>query len=110
MTKEKLLQNFNEMSARLSQLLLEIENYISEVQSAYSNGEEYDEYFFKNINTIRMHGNHCLAELIECKASITENLTPVDRICIVTYEKEIDDALQALVKKIELEKLLGTDE
>ena len=93
----------------MSKLFIDLETFLNEENNKKENGEEYDEYALKNAKLAQMHASHSLGELIEVKSCITKDLTPVDKLCKMQYESEMNQAIEALVNKNKLDDIFNND-
>lgn len=93
----------------MSKFFIDLENFLAEQEEKKENGEEYDEYVVKHAKLAQMHASHSLGELIETKSCITEDLTPVDRLCKMQYESEMSQAIEAIVNKNKIDDIFNED-
>ena len=93
----------------MSKFFIDLEKFLEGEEEKYKNGEQYDEYALKNSKLARMHASHSLGELIEAKSCITEDLTPIDRICMLQYENEMSQAIEAILNKKQIDDIFNED-
>lgn len=93
----------------MSKLFIDLETFLNEENTKKENGEEYDEYVVNHAKLAQMHASHSLGELIEVKSCITEDLSPVDRLCKMQYESEMNQAIEAMVNKTKLDDIFNDD-
>lgn len=109
MELEQITNQLQLVAGIMSKLFIDIDNFLEEEAKRKENGEEFDEFVLKNAKLAQMHASHALGELIEVKSCLTENLTPVDRLCKAQYESEMNQAIEALVTKNKLDDIFNTD-
>ena len=107
MTKEELNSKFSLVAATFSKFFLELEKFIDEEVKKKETGEECNEYIVEHADEARMHASHSLGELIEAKSCILEDLSPIDKICLMQYEKEMSTALESFHKERELDDIFN---
>lgn len=93
----------------MSKFFIDLETFLNEENTKKENGEEYDEYVVNNAKLAQMHASHSLGELIEVKSCITEDLSPVDKLCKMQYESEMNQAIEAMINKTKLDDIFKED-
>ena len=106
---EEIKKQLTVVAGIMSKFFIDLENFIAEEIQKKENGEEYDEHVVNHAKLAQMHASHSLGELIEAKSCITEDLTPVDRLCKAQYESEMSQAIEAIVTKNKLDDIFNED-
>lgn len=109
MELEQLKSQLQLVAGIMSKFFIDLDCFLEEEEKKKENGEEFDEYVLKNAKLAQMHASHSLGELIEVKSCLTEDLTPVDRLCKAQYESEMNQAIEVLVNKSKLDDIFNTD-